>query len=145
MDIIRRDTDYAIRAVVHLAGLDGGRATCGEVARFCEIPKGFAYKLLRKLADAGLVEVRHGRSGGFRLRGRAGGATLLRIVESIQGAPQVSACVTDPAACRRSRTCGVRVEWRKLQDRMNSYLRRTTVTDILKTQDSSPGRKRKRS
>ncbi len=143
MDIIRRDTDYAVRGLSYLARVKRGAATCAEVARSCDIPKSFAHKLLRKLADAGIVESRPGRSGGFRLRGAPGKIALRAIVEAVQGGLSVSSCVIDANACPRRRGCGLRVEWRELQRRIMDFLDHVTLLEVLKV-SSRPRRRREK-
>ncbi len=143
MDIIRRDTDYAVRGLSYLARLKHGGATCAKVARSCDIPKSFAYKLLRKLADAGLVESRPGRSGGFRLRGATGEISLGAVVEAVQGKLSVSRCVTTEDACARRRSCGLRVEWSELQKRMMEFLDHVTLLEVLKISSRPRARKTK--
>lgn len=132
MDIIRRDTDYAFRGLSCLARLKHGGATCAEVAKSCDIPKSFAHKLLRKLADAGIVESRPGRSGGFRLRGKPGEISFRAIIEAIQGRLSVNRCVIDPDACSRSKGCGVHPGLRELQKRMTDFLDHITLLEVLK-------------
>ena len=51
MKIIRQETDYAIRGLLHLAVTNGGQARCAELAGACGIPFSFAHKILTKLAN----------------------------------------------------------------------------------------------
>ena len=60
--MITRETDYAIRLLRTLA--DEERHTAAEAAERELVPQPFAYKILKKLSKAGLVEVTPaGRSG----------------------------------------------------------------------------------
>ncbi len=68
MELIRRDTDYAIRGLVQLARIGKGPTPCQVIAGACDIPRSFAYKILRRMARAGFVSSRGGRFGGFALR-----------------------------------------------------------------------------
>ena len=65
--VITRETDYALRILRAL--LDGKLHTAGQIAQDELLPQAFAYKILKKLEKAGLVEVvRGGRLpavGGF--------------------------------------------------------------------------------
>ena len=68
--VITRETDYALRILRAL--LDGKLHTAGQIAQDELLPQAFAYKILKKLEKAGLVEVVRGTAGG----GRGGGMDL---------------------------------------------------------------------
>ena len=77
MEIIRADTDYAMRALVHLASQGDGCPIGAKVlARECDIPEDYAYKLLRSLTKSGLTESHMGMQGGFTLARAAGRESL---------------------------------------------------------------------
>ena len=137
MEIIRRDTDYAIRALVYLAQADTSPVSCTILARAADAPKPFAHKILKKLVDAGLVTSCPGRSGGFVLRKPVSKIPLKDVVEAIQGPTTVSRCVLEPEACRRSEGCPVSVEWCKLQETIESFLSETTLEGVLADIDRS--------
>ena len=63
--VITRETDYALRILRAL--LDGELHAVGEIAQAELLPQAFAYKILKKLEKAGLLEIRRGTAGGCRL------------------------------------------------------------------------------
>ena len=134
---IRRDTDYALRALSHLADLDGQRASGGDIAERCEIPRSFAYKILKRMCEAGIVTSRTGRTGGFHLSRDAGEVSLGAVVGAVQGSIEVSRCALDPKVCVRSGDCPLCMEWQRMQDQLSSYLERTTLRDIARSFERS--------
>ncbi|HDZ22476.1 hypothetical protein LCGC14_0494630 [marine sediment metagenome] len=140
MEIIRRHSDYGIRALAYLATSGKAMAPCGEIARACGISKGFAYKILQRLASAGLVTSRSGRVGGFRLCKSLDAITLYDVVSLMQGPVEVSKCVVDPRACKRGQVCGLSPKWRKLQDNIVGFLKSTSLQSLLSPPKSVAGR-----
>lgn len=131
MEIIRRDTDYAIRALLYLAGREGESASCRQLAEACDIPQSFAHKILRKLANASLVASRAGRAGGFRLDRDPRQVSLHEVLNAIQGPVAVSRCVREPKTCPRRPGCPLSVQWSKLQDSLVGLLDDTTLQDLM--------------
>jgi len=130
MQIIRQETDYGIRALLYLLSADGATAPCGEIAEVCEIPQSFAYKVLRKLAEAGIVRSGTGCKGGFELARQAREVSLADIVQAMQGRLELSKCVFDADACSRRDHCPMSGQWGKLQEGMVSFLSGTSLHDI---------------
>ena len=58
--LLSRETDYALRILQNL--MDGQRRSVGEISNAELIPQQFAYKIIRKLAKAGLIEITRGNA-----------------------------------------------------------------------------------
>ena len=59
---------YGLKAMVHMAGMTTGElAFVGEIARANQIPKKFLDAILAELRNAGFVQSRKGKVGGYRL------------------------------------------------------------------------------
>ena len=65
---ITKQADYAVRAVLYLAGLsDGRRAPTSQIARDQKIPPSFLAKIVSQLSVAGMVQTSRGARGGVTL------------------------------------------------------------------------------
>ena len=62
--LLSRETDYALRILQSL--LDGERKATGDISTSEMIPQQFAYKIIKKLSRAGLIEITRGVDGGCR-------------------------------------------------------------------------------
>jgi Rrf2 family protein len=131
--LIRQDTDYAVRALLHLALLPDGKATGAEVADACAIPGSFVYKVLNKMQKARLIASRAGRGGGFRLERDPKEITLNQIVLAVQGTLRVRTCLLEASACAFAGNCPVSAEWREVQRYLLRFLNHTTLQDLLKS------------
>lgn len=131
MEIIRRDSDYGIRALLYLARVGKALVPCAQVAAACGIPKSFAYKILRKLVGAGVVASRVGRPGGFRLRKKPERISLATIIETMQGPISVAKCIFDSRICRGAETCVFAAKLRELHEQIVRFLKQTTLKDLM--------------
>src|ERR1039457_4791992 len=83
---LTRAADYAVRVMIHLAGLPPDtRASRAELAVAAECPEQFLSKVLQSLTRARLVVSHRGNTGGFELPNIHRAATLLEVVEAIEG------------------------------------------------------------
>ena len=86
MDILRRNTDYALRIMVDLAMHWGQESiSTRAVSNDMDVPYQLACKLMQKLHKAKLVKSLRGPKGGFRLSKNPSMTNLLKIIETIQG------------------------------------------------------------
>ena len=130
MELIRRETDYAFRALAALALGGDRRVTTTGVARHQAIPRRYAEKVLRKLVAAGIVRGQPGTNGGFRLARPVGDIRMLEVVEAVQGPVQINHC-TRGKGCPRQRACAVSPRWQDLQEAVVGFLGQPTLAEIL--------------
>ncbi len=131
MDIIRRNTDYALRAVVELAGRFGRELVATkELSDRQDIPFHLACKLLQRLHKAGIVRSTMGPAGGFKLYRDPSKITVRQVVEAIQGPVRLNRCQFEKKICRLSRQCTIKPELARLQDRIDSFLDGLTLRQL---------------
>jgi Rrf2 family iron-sulfur cluster assembly transcriptional regulator len=131
MDILRRNTDYALRLMIDLAGQgDHGAVSTRVLAEEQEVSYQLACKLMQQLHDAKLVESSMGPKGGFRLSRPAGRISLREVIEVIQGPLRINRCLLSDSACPRQKKCPVRKKIGELQGRMDEYLGSVTLAEL---------------
>jgi len=141
MDIIRRKTDYGLRALVALARA-GKPLRAEELAEREGVPVAFLHKALTDLANAGIVDGQRGPAGGFTLARRLSEINVLEAVEAMQGRLAVSRCLLGDEGCPRQDTCGLRWAWEKVQQNIGSFLRGLTLQDLVRSLGPAPSRSR---
>ena len=80
--LLSRETDYALRILQNL--MDGQRRSVGEISNSELIPQQFAYKIIRKLAKAGLIEITRGVEGGCKLMADLEQVSLYDLMAEMQ-------------------------------------------------------------
>jgi len=128
--MVTRAADYALRATLALAGLPPGARLClSELADSCEVPPSYLYKVLQSLARGGLLAAHRGVTGGYELTPRARQASVLDIVEAVNGLPLLNTCVL-AGGCRRAPTCPAHPVWHQAQERMREVLAGARIADL---------------
>lgn len=132
MDVIRRNTDYALRAMVNLAGRYGKGAIS---ARVLSEQEGVSYqltcKLLQKLSSAGFVTSTMGPSGGYELCKTPAEITLADVVFAVQGPVTINRCVLSDDKCPRKSGCAISLNLVKMQQGLEDYLNGVTLQMLL--------------
>jgi len=79
---LKASTDYGLRAVLYLAEQSG---TCSskDIANDMSIPRDYLIQLAQLLRNAGIIEARPGKHGGYRLARDPADITLLQVIAAI--------------------------------------------------------------
>jgi Rrf2 family protein len=144
MDVLRRNTDYALRAMVNLAGHYGNEPlSTRTIATAEDIPYQLACKIMQKLHNAGLVKSCMGPQGGFRLSRKPSKISLLELIEVIQGPLSLNRCVLSVDVCPRHPECVVSTKLHELQQHIEHYLAGITLAKLLQANSGKKRNKKK--
>jgi len=128
---LTRAADYAVRVMIHLAGLPNGtRASRSGLAEAADCPEQFLSKVLQNLTRAGLVISHRGNTGGFELPESRRDATLLEVVEAVEGPIRLNTCLTSPYACTRQEWCPAHAVWVNAQRAMTDVLGNASISQL---------------
>ncbi len=125
-----RRTDYAIRALLHLAHNEGAMVTAAAISEEMEIPKGFLHQILPILQRNGLVEARPGRTGGYVLIRPPEDITLLQILEATEGPIAPDECALKGGPCHWDEVCAIHWVWSASKKAFSSELSKATLAQI---------------
>lgn len=144
MDILRRNTDYALRAMVQLATNYGnGPVSARILAAEGDISYQLVCKLMQKLRTAGLVESSMGPKGGFRLSKKPSKISLLRVIEATQGQISLNRCLLSADGCPRRRNCPVRPKLAKLQKSLRNNFDDIKLEELTKKAKAKNSRRKR--
>lgn len=128
--MISQTTEYALRAVVWLAGQPDELQGTRKISEAIQVPSGYLSKVLQKLTRAGLVISSPGRGGGFRLARKPEDIRVLEVVNAVDPLQRIQSCPLGLAS-HGSNLCALH---RKLDDdlaRTEKAFASTTISDLL--------------
>lgn len=128
---VPRQTDYAVRIVLHLACQEPGvRVSIPEMARQRLLPVPFVRRIVSRLAEVGILETHRGVGGGVALARPASSLTLQDVVEAMEGPSCPSPCSDEPRSCPLSSGCPVRGVWTSAARVLENHLRTVRISDL---------------
>jgi FeS assembly SUF system regulator len=137
-------TDYATVVLTVLASEPDAVLSAAGLAERAGLEMPTVAKVLKPLAQAGLVEGFRGASGGYRLARDASEMTLVDIVEAMEGPLGMTECSVHAGACGIESSCGVRANWRRINDVVADALRSVTLSQMLEGTTPAPPARRAR-
>ena len=134
-------TDYATLVLTVLAARPGDVLSAPDLAEHAGLEAPTVAKVLKPLAQAGLVEGFRGANGGYRLARDAAAISLVEIVEAMEGPLGMTECSLHDGQCGIEQSCGVRANWRRINDVVADALRGVSLAEMLQPAPAAPVRK----
>jgi Rrf2 family iron-sulfur cluster assembly transcriptional regulator len=131
MEIIRRNTDYALRALVHLASAPEQIVTAGEIAKSQDVPVEFLQKIMQRFVRSGIVKSQRGAQGGFMLAKKPTEVTVQDVVEMMQGPVVMNRCLLGKDGCPRAPKCPLKNSWIDVEKKLANYMASITLKDLV--------------
>jgi len=128
---LTRAADYGIRVMIQLAGPPAeARVSLPALAEAADAPESFLSKVLQSLSRAGLISSRRGQSGGFQISPRGRAASMLEVIEAIDGPICLNVCLVSGRSCHRKAHCPAHPVWAKAQTAMLDVLSAAMIADL---------------
>ena len=133
-------TDYATVVLTALAAQSDAVLSASELAERAGLEAPTVSKLLKPLAQAGLVEGFRGANGGYRLARPAAAISLIEVVEAIEGKLGLTECSGEHSSCEHEPHCGTRGHWHKVNEVIAGALRDVSLAQMLPAGAGKPAR-----
>jgi Rrf2 family protein len=130
LDLTKR-SDYAIRAMLALAGAREGLMSSRRIAQEMQIPPRFLPQIMGDLTRAGLVKAHPGRAGGYQLGKPAEAVSLLTVIEAVEGDPHRQVCVMRGTPCGEDGHCGVHYVFYAAEGALLELLGSATLRGVI--------------
>ncbi|MEP6484354.1 MAG: SUF system Fe-S cluster assembly regulator [Rudaea sp.] len=129
---ISKLTDYATVVMTVLAAAPDTVHSAQDLAETARLELPTVSKLLKQLAQAELVESFRGVNGGYRLARAPERISIADVVIAMEGPIGMTECSAHSGACGHESHCGVRVNWRRINQAIAGALDSVKLSDMVK-------------
>ncbi|HNV23318.1 MAG TPA: Rrf2 family transcriptional regulator [Candidatus Omnitrophota bacterium] len=132
MNLINRDTDYALRAIIFIAQSDKELVSTAELEEELKLPRPFLRKILQILQKEGILNSVKGVGGGFNLAKPIEKIFLLDLIKIFQGPLTLAECMFRNKVCKNRKTCPLHKKIKALEQYARDYMKDVTIGTLLK-------------
>jgi Rrf2 family protein len=135
--MLSKKSKYAINALVNLAKkFDKGPVLISEISEEEKIPKKFLEAILLDLRNAGILNSKKGKGGGYYLIKKPEEVNLATVIRLFDGAIALLPCVSYRYyercdECKDEETCGIRHIFKEVRDESVRILKENSLADII--------------
>jgi Rrf2 family protein len=135
--MISRTAEYALRAVVWLAGSPDESIGTRAISEAVQIPPKYLSKVLQKLARADIMVSAPGRNGGFRLTRPAAEISVLDVISAVDPIERIHIC---PLHLRghAKKLCPLHHRLDNAMAQLEDAFAQSTVAELLAEETTSP-------
>ena len=125
-------SDYAILLMVELQTARQGMLSAHSLSERAHVELPTASKLLKLLAQAGLVNSSRGINGGYALARPASGINVAEIIAAIEGPIAMTECGVDVGICSQESHCSMRGNWQRISSVIVGALEEVSLADMAR-------------
>jgi len=126
---------YGIRAVMYLAKhyqSEGDRyIPTKKIGNDIDISFYFLSKILKRLAEAGVLKTYRGPKGGIKLNRPPEEIKLIEVIRAVEGKDVLGDCLLDQANCKDYEFCELHKRWNKSKEFIRSHLWQANIKDLM--------------
>jgi Rrf2 family protein len=130
--ILTKRVNYGVKGLLNLAR-NNNQSFLKKISQEEEIPESYLAKIFQVFVQRGILDSKKGPNGGFYLSMDLKDISIGKIVESLEGEPNLDRCPIDSASCENKDRCVIFSTWRKHEEAKNEMLKSITIADIMET------------
>jgi len=131
LKLLTKNTDYAIRALLHIARNGEGYISSREISSDEEIPLPYLRRILNKLREEEIIITREGVGGGAKINRDPAEIRISNLIRIFQGDLTLLDCVFRKNICSNVKTCPLRKRIKKIEDTVVKELEGLTIKDLI--------------
>ena len=135
--MLSKKAKYGLQAVLQLAEEFGhGSVLISDLAAKQQIPKKFLEQILLELKNAGILQSKSGKGGGYSLSRGPQQVTFGQVIRVLDGPFAPVPCVSKTAyarcaECADEASCAIRIVMADVREATSNILDRTTFSEAL--------------
>lgn len=131
--LLSKSFGYALRGVLYVALRQeyAKRVQIQEMAQKLSVPQHFLAKIMKQLADEGILKSTKGPYGGFSLTEKTLQTPIIEIVRITDGTGLIDNCVLSFRKCNAKNPCPLHKKMAKLKDGFVQSLSGATIGDLI--------------
>jgi Rrf2 family protein len=128
--MISQTVEYALRAMVYLAGEPDTSKTTQQIAEVTHVPPAYLSKVMQALSRGGLVHAQRGLHGGFTLSRKPEKTTIWEVMDAVDPFQRIQTCPLGLSA-HRLRLCPLHKRLDDALGLVEGAFRSTTLAEII--------------
>ena len=136
----KASTDYGMRAILNLAA-QGTTCSSKDIAQDMSIPRDYLIQLAQLLRNAGLIEARPGKHGGYRLAKEPSDITVLQIMKALEEDAKASTRAKRSSRKDGAMVQGVKQTYQLIEESFDAYLDSLTIEMLLESVKNGDNRR----
>jgi Rrf2 family protein len=133
VDLITRNTDYAIRALCYIVKSNKDIVSVKELVEGLKMPRPFLRKVLQELNKKGILRSYKGKNGGFVLATRPEKIYIGKLIEIFQGPIKLQEHTFKKKICPEINSCVLKKKIDAMEKYTISKLNSLSIASLLKT------------
>ena len=129
---LSRLSDYGIVLMTQLAARPGVLTTAPELALTSGLPVPTVSKVLKAIAQDGLLESQRGTKGGYALTRPAAEISVADIIRALEGPIALTECTeAEGGSCEIEPSCPTRTNWVRINDAVTGALEGISLAEMM--------------
>lgn len=129
---LSRLSDYGIVLMTQLAGRPGRLTTAPELALTSGLPVPTVSKVLKAMAQGGLLDSQRGTKGGYALMRPAAEISVADIIRAMEGPIALTECTVDAGGnCEIEPSCPTRTNWVRINHAVIGALEGISLDEMM--------------
>jgi FeS assembly SUF system regulator len=132
-------TDYGIVIMTHIARSPAVVHTAREINEHVHVTLPTVSKILKLLAQAGLLASYRGANGGYKLTRSPQAISVAEVIRALEGPIGLTECASLPGLCQQETVCPVRPNWQRINVVILETLGRISLREMTRPAMAAEG------